>query len=520
MDVYLAWNRVKKDLKNRNFISPISIPEILQIDIDKWLADLKQKFESRNYQPHPMEIVEIPKGKGLIRPGSLLTIDDNIFYSSLVQECYLNVLTQIQWAQNSVDFAYIPTKENVKSADWYKEQLIGWNGFRNKSIENIKTGYQYIIVTDVTGFYENIDISILISDLKICGIDANVVNQLSKCLNRWSQINNRGIPQGNSASDLLAKLYLDTIDKGMKNAGFTHLRYVDDIRIFCKNKSEAKKALIELIQLLRRRGLNLQSSKTEILSANDALTEIEGIQPVIRMIAEKLKNGIPQFLELSSYEETKESTDDDEASIEIVVETFKTYFIEGTDEKFDKTLFHFLINRLKKEKNSLAIDYCLSIIDKHPEETSNILKYLQSFNELDNKDFGFSLIQSHLIKFLSSDEAVYDFQNYQILNWFLQNATEASEKLISLCRQFAFNNNKPYYLRSIARTLLCNFGNLADIDKIGDLVNTTTSDFEKAELLCCLKRMEKGKRNALLGRVENDGQITKMAVNYIKQLQK
>src|SRR6266496_3850599 len=121
-------------------------------------------------------------------------------------------------------------------------------------------------------------------DLKASGVDTDVVNELSKCLNRWTQVNNKGLPQSNSASDILAKLYLDNVDKGLVNAGFTHLRYVDDFRIFCKTSSEAKKALIELIRLLRKRGLNLQSAKTKILPANEALNEIEGIQPVITMV--------------------------------------------------------------------------------------------------------------------------------------------------------------------------------------------------------------------------------------------
>ena len=73
------------------------------------------------------------------------------------------------------------------------------------------------------------------------------------------------------------------------NAGFVHLRYVDDFRIFCKNTSEAKKALIELTRLLRKRGLNLQSSKTKILTSSEALVEIEGLQPVIGMVAERFE---------------------------------------------------------------------------------------------------------------------------------------------------------------------------------------------------------------------------------------
>jgi hypothetical protein len=522
IDIDLAWNRVKKDLKEKHFISPLFLPDILQTDLTKWLGELKIKIESKTFQPHPMEIVEIPKGKGLIRPGSLLFIDDNIAYSALVQECYSKILTQIEWSQNVVDFAYIVTKENMTSSNWYKSQLFGWNSFREKSLEKIKGGFQYVIVTDLTGFYENVDIPILVSDLRAIGIDNEIVNELSKCLNRWTQVNNKGLPQSNSASDILAKLYLDNIDKGMKNAGFNHLRYVDDIRIFCKNSSEAKKALIELTRLLRKRGLNLQSSKTKILPSNEALNEIEGIQPVITMVTKQFENGTLPFPFASEYfddDDVNETDTSKEPPIEVIKETFKTYFVHGTDDKFDKTLFHFLINRLIKAMDSSALDYCLGNFEKHPEETSYFLKYLKSFDDFDITIMDLpKKMQDFLINFLSSKESVYDYQNYQILIWFSETLTVIPEDLLKLCRQYAFDNNKPYYLRSISRSILGKYGNTADIDKIEDQLTHIVSDFERAELLCCLTKMEKGKRNALLGRVAKDGQITEMAVAFVKKL--
>ena len=55
-------------------------------------------------------------------------------------------------------------------------------------------------------------------------------------------------------------------------------------------------------------------------------------------------------------------------------------------------------------------------------------------------------MEAFLIGFLSSKEAVYDYQNYQILIWFLETATGMPEELLKICRQYAFDNNKPYYL--------------------------------------------------------------------------
>jgi len=520
VDIALAWSRVKQDLKDKHFISPIFLPDILKGELEIYLAGLKTKIESKSFQPRPMEIVEIPKGRGLIRPGSLLFIDDNIAYSAIVQECYVPILKQIEWSQNEVDFAYIVSIDNVASKEWYKSQLFGWNSFREKSLLKIEEGFQYVIITDLTGFYDNIDIPTLISDLKSCGIDNDITGELSRLLNRWTQVNNKGLPQSNSASDILAKLYLDNVDKGLKNAGFNHLRYVDDFRIFC-NSSEAKRALIELTRLLRKRGLNLQSAKTKILPSNEAINEIEGIQPVITMVTKQFENELLSFQLMSDYVNDEDDNSDtkNEPPIEVIRETFKTHFIHGSDEKFDKTLFHFLINRLIKENDSFALDYCLANYETHPEETSYFLKYSKSFDGWDIEVMDLpKKMQDFLIGFLSSKEAVYDYQNFQILTWLLENVVQIQEDLLKLCRQYAFDNNRPYYIRSVARCILGKFGNSADIDKMEDQLNIIVSDFERAEMICCLTRMEKGKRNSMLGRIAKDGQITEMAVSFVKTL--
>jgi retron-type reverse transcriptase len=104
---------------------------------------------------------------------------------------------------------------------------------------------------------------------------------LSKCLNKWSLVGGRGVTQGHTPSDILAKLYLNSVDRNLSSLGFAHYRYVDDFRIFCRSLPEARRALMDLTQLLRRRGLQLASEKLEIFRADQARTKIAGI-PTVR----------------------------------------------------------------------------------------------------------------------------------------------------------------------------------------------------------------------------------------------
>lgn len=329
LDIKLSWERLKYDISKRHFLNYYFQLPLIKKDLDNWLQTLKIDFNSGNYNPSSPHICEIPKGKGLIRPGTHLILEDALFYVSLLTDCYSNIFSKIQWSQGLVDFSYVMSEDSSRP-DWFTNQFKSWSNFRDQSLAKIGEGFPYVIFTDITGFYENIDLPMLLSDLRGCGISNDIINQISKCLNRWAAINNKGIPQGQSPSDILAKLYLNSVDLGLRNSGFTHLRYVDDIRIFCKTKTEAKKVLILLSQLLRKRGLNLQSAKSSILNAVDANTEIESIFPIIHRVANQLREETIKVVsstyggEYEYYDPEAEISEDSEKVIE---EAFRSYFL-------------------------------------------------------------------------------------------------------------------------------------------------------------------------------------------------
>lgn len=472
-----------------------------------------------------MEVVDIPKGNGLIRSGSLLTLDNNLLYSFLVGDCYEKIHSQIAWSQEIVDFAYITSSKFIGTSNWYGNKIDSWSKFRTESLNKIQEGYSYVVITDITGFYDNIDINLLLSDLRSCKVDSKIVGLLSKCLNRWSFVMGKGIPQGNSSSDVLAKLYLNIVDEGLKNAGYVHMRYVDDFRIFCKDLNEAKKALMTLIALLRKRGLNIQSSKTQILTHAKATAEIDGIQPSLKDIQDRFQKAIVESIEAQYLGDDASVQDDevltaneDETPIGIIKEAFKVHFVDCEDSKFDKTLFHYLINRLVQDKQSFALHYVLSLLVSHPEETKYILKYSKSLDDFDIEVFNEDKVfLDNVIKFLCSDDAIYDFQNFEILRWLSSNLSHPIDsRLLKLVREFSFDRNKPYYLRSISKSILGRFGNSADLEKLEESYSETTDEIERAELLCCLTRLEKTRRNSLLGRLTLDGQVVGLATQLIK----
>lgn len=74
----------------------------------------------------------------------------------------------------------------------------------------------------------------------------------------------QGLPIGDGVEGYLANLYLKDVDDAMIRAQAQYGRYVDDIRLFGNTRAEVHHQLRILQEQLLRKGLNLNSSKTEI----------------------------------------------------------------------------------------------------------------------------------------------------------------------------------------------------------------------------------------------------------------
>ena len=513
INLELAWKRLKRDITNRSFIrNPFEV-EIIDNARDKYLGALLNKVANGTYHPSPQYVCNVPKKGFLIRPGGHLNIDDRILYYAILG----TILPEIyEKTQGNIDHS-CQIDNDIDKIDWIINVFQGWSEFRINSLKKIDDGAKYVVIADITGYYENIDLSLLMSDIIQTGANKVLVDLLSECLNRWTQVNNRGIPQGYTPSDILGKLYLNTVDSNLSRLGFDHLRYVDDIRIFCEDERTAKNAIMKLSELLRRRGLNLQSAKTKIYSAKNAKNVIEGVQSILQPILRQYINDVKislqlenPYLTVNEADQIIEDINDGGPPVEVIKDAFKQLFIIGNKEDFNKTLFRFLLNRLGVMKDKFGLEYCIDALIHHPEETEVILKYFKNIEVIQE-------LEPQLVDFLISDQSIYPYQQYQILEWFNKNLTEVSEQLLTLARQNTFNRSNTKYVTSISRIMLGNFGSNADLERIEYAYSETDNIWEKCEIIYALKRMETSRRNSFYSRAKHDGEILKIATTLNRQ---
>jgi len=136
-------------------------------------------------------------------------------------------------------------------------------------------GFRYLATSDIAAYFENIQIPILRDQLlKHFNTEHELINLLCHFLESWAdrtadgRPHHRGIPQGNMISSFLGNLFLmplDAVVEAMEASDeVAYFRYMDDVRIFTKHRSDARVALLYMARKLRELHLNVQTAKTRI----------------------------------------------------------------------------------------------------------------------------------------------------------------------------------------------------------------------------------------------------------------
>ncbi|MDB4913926.1 MAG: hypothetical protein JWM95_1570, partial [Gemmatimonadetes bacterium] len=225
----------------------------------------------------------------------------------------------------------------------------------------------------------------------------------------------------------------------------------------------------------------------------------------VKEIAEAL--GInPDYLSVTEAEEALAQADT-QIPTELLRHAYRVNFMESS--RFEKTLFHFLLSRLQKAKDDYAADHVLGFLMSNPEETDWILNH---YSAVRSPDTGEAVI----LRYLSSAEAVYPFQHYQVLRWRSQFSVGASEEFVRFVRRIYAAPQSPSYLRSAARHFLSIHGSNADLDELAASYASLADEVARAECLVSIFRMETKRRNAIYGQAKKDGMLPTAAIALVK----
>jgi hypothetical protein len=299
-----------KDDSRDDFVSdPIGYADFAS-NLEDRLDYLVEEVQALRYRPRHLINVDVPKSGLSVRPGNVLPIDESVVLHAIVY--VLAPALDKQLSDNVYSYRLHPEWEKkakkrrsifrdgepvfpflkrrtIRLLDPFESWYEAWPRFVTEAAAaQTSEGYTHLTKTDITSYFENIDLDMLEGQirrlLKRDG-ESKVLHVLFRILRGWTRTTSagtviaRGLPQGNNASSFLANLYLIPLDLALdafcQRNDATWFRYVDDVKIFSKTERVARETVFAINRALRSLHLNLQGSKTKVLSGPKLKKELD-----------------------------------------------------------------------------------------------------------------------------------------------------------------------------------------------------------------------------------------------------
>jgi hypothetical protein len=458
----LIWTYLQKDIEDDWFQDPIRYKDfgVLCKAYEFFENNIRSNFG--RYQAKEREIFHLPKGNFTLRYSLETSFYDRYMYLLLV-------LPLMRMFDPLIDNRVYNHRYCDDDKFLFLNPINQWEKF--EGIVRSDAHNNYVLETDIQNFFENILISVLKSDLEKCLFDANtsteklvesrfIIDRLIECLEKWSFDGKRGLPQNRDCSSFLANIYLRIIDEQMLGKKFEYYRYMDDIRIICKDKYEARRALKELVNILRVRHLSLNGKKTKILHPgstehNEFLRPKVDLKKIDSLLNTKKKGNVA-----IGYSLLKERC----------VELIK-------NNKFEERAFRFCINRLSKlarcNQYPVPRGYWDEItkglvmaIDECPTSTDRIYDFLASVG-LNSESI--TIIKDYLC---DQGKCIYEWQNYWL--WKLLIVCKVKDNDLINKARLVIDKDCQIPNKAGAILYLAEFGSI--VDKRGIMHSITKSD--------------------------------------------
>ena len=232
-------------------------------NLERNLENLVKRLKSESYRPNPTRRVYIPKEtKGKMRPLGISCYEDKLVENAIAQ-----ILEQVYEPKfYNESFGFRPNK-NCHMAI---REIIEMVQYRK---------INYIVEADIKGFFDNVDHSWLIKMLEHDIADRKFIEIIKKFLKAGIMENGKyfdsekGTPQGNGASPILANIYLHyvldnwfamIVKRRCKGQCYL-IRYADDFVCCFQNQWEAEAFKQGLEERFKKFGLELAKEKTKML---------------------------------------------------------------------------------------------------------------------------------------------------------------------------------------------------------------------------------------------------------------
>ena len=232
------------------------------VELENNLKDLHARVHRGAYRARPSRRVFIPKPDGRLRPLGVAALEDKILQRALVE--VLNAIYETDFLGFSYGFR--PGRSPHHALDAFAAGIVGKN-------------VNWVLDADFSDYFSSLDHQWLLKFLEHRIADKRVLRLIQKWLaagviedGAWTAFE-EGVPQGASASPLLANVYAHyVLDLWAHQWRTRHahgdviiVRWADDFVVGFEHREDAERFSTELRDRLATFGLELHAEKTRLI---------------------------------------------------------------------------------------------------------------------------------------------------------------------------------------------------------------------------------------------------------------
>jgi len=366
-----VWrNIVRKQMRSLDLLDLYDYYDF-NYNIEEKAKQIRRAVLSGQYKVSSPLIYKLEKKYGICRHIMLPSPTDALVLQTIVEDIALNLLKSqpTKQAYYSRDKHSLKLPHEIKVANDYS-WLTKWKKFQ-KDILKFSRDFPYLVVTDLTNYYDNIGLRelrhVISSRVKtheaVLDLLFYIVEELS-----WHPdylpSSLKGLPTINlEAFRLLAHVLLFEIDEVLSaKTNNNFVRWMDDINFGVDDINQACIILGDLNDVLKSRGLALNLGKTNIYSSEEVKNHF--LVETNTFLDELLEN-----TDLDSPDSVKES-------IDRLLEKFEVHREQNHLQNWTKVTKRFFT--VAGKLNSLAfLDVATEFFMKYPAIRENICYYFR-----------------------------------------------------------------------------------------------------------------------------------------------